>query len=82
MLEPRAAPDQFAPTLFVVEVGAVEQALTPVPVTDFVIMEETLSLLAVNVPVNIGGAVAKIVSSNFHMRVKFYCGILKSGIQY
>ena len=78
MLEPRAAPDQFSPTLFVVEVGAVDQTLTPVPVTDFVIMEEPLSLLAVNVPVHIGGAVVKIVSSNFHLRVKFSCGILKS----
>ena len=33
MLEPRAAPDQFAPTHFVVEVGAVDQGLKPVPVT-------------------------------------------------
>ena len=33
MLEPRAAPDQFAPTLLVVEVGAVDQALKPVHVT-------------------------------------------------
>ena len=82
MLEPRAAPDQFAPTLFVGEVGAVDQALTPRLVTDFVIMEEPLSLLAADVPVHIGGAVVKIVSSNFHLRVKFHCGILKSGVQY
>ena len=67
MLEPRAVPDQFAPKLFVVEVGAVDQALTPGVVTDFVIMEELLSLLAADVPVHIGGAVAKIVSSNFHL---------------
>ena len=33
MLEPRAAPDQFAPTLLVVEVGAVDQAMKPVHVT-------------------------------------------------
>ena len=33
MLEPRAATDQFAPTLLVVEVDAVDQAPTPVPVT-------------------------------------------------
>ena len=33
MLEPRAAPDQFAPTLLVVDMGAVDQALKPVPVT-------------------------------------------------
>ena len=64
MLEPRAAPDQFAPRLFVVEVGAVDQALTPGLVTDFVIMEESLGLLAAHVMAHLGGAVAKTVSAN------------------
>ena len=82
MLEPRAATDQLTHPLHVVDMSVVDQAPTPSLVTDFVITEEPLSLLAADVPVHIGGAVAKIVSSNFHLRVEFYCGFLNSAVLY